>query len=88
VPPVTEETPCFKNLYISNVVCQGAKRAIWFNGLPEMPLENLQMRNSIFVADKGCEMHYAKDILFENVIIENKSGDRVKYADVTNFVEK
>ncbi|MEE1121504.1 MAG: glycoside hydrolase family 28 protein, partial [Prevotella sp.] len=39
VPPVTEETPCFKNLYVSNVICQGAARAIYFNGLPEMPLD-------------------------------------------------
>ena len=88
VPPVTEETPCFRNLYISNVICQGAKRAIWFNGLPEMPLENLQMCNSLFVADKGCEMHYAKDITFENVTIQNSKGERVVTADVTNFVEK
>ena len=88
VPAVTEETPCFKNLYISNVICQGAQRAIWFNGLPEMPLENLQMRNSLFVAEKGCEMHYAKDILFENVKIQNSVGERVKTADVTGFVER
>jgi len=88
VPQVTEETPCFKNLYISNVVCQGAKRAIWFNGLPEMPLENLQMRNSRFVADRGCEMHYAKDITFENVTILQAQGERIKVQDVMNFVEK
>jgi hypothetical protein len=53
-----------------------------------MPLENLQMRNSLFVADKGCEMHYAKDITFENVTIQNSKGERVVTADVTNFVEK
>lgn len=88
VPAVTDETPCFKDLYISNVICQGAKRAIWFNGLPEMPLDNLQMRNSLFVADKGCEMHYAKNILFENVKIKNSVGERMKVQDVVNFVEK
>jgi len=88
VPAVTEETPCFKNLYISNVICQGAKRAIWFNGLPEMPLDNLQMRNSFFVADKGCEMHYAKNILFENVRIQQSVGERIKVQDVVGFVEK
>lgn len=88
VPAVTEETPCFKNLYITNVVCQGAKRAVWFNGLPEMPLDNLQMRNSLFVADKGCEMHYAKDIMFENVKIVPVKGERIILEDVENFVEK
>lgn len=88
VPPVTEETPCFKNLYVSNVICQGAARAIYFNGLPEMPLDNLHMKNSIFVSDKGAEMYYAKNITFENVKIENSKGERITKANVTNFVEK
>lgn len=87
-PQVTEETPCFKNLYISNVTCQGAKRAIWFNGLPEMPLDNLQMSNSLFVCENGAEMHYAKNIKFTNVKIQNSKGERMIQADVTNFVEK
>lgn len=88
VPPVTEETPCFRNLYISNIVCQGAKRAIYFNGLPEMPLTNLQMKNSLFVCDKGAELNYAKDILFENVKIENSKGERFVQKNTSNVVEK
>ena len=88
VPAVTEETPCFRNLYISNVICQGAKRAIWFNGLPEMPLSDLVMTNSLFVAEQGAEMHYAKDITFQNVRIQNSVGERIQTADVVNFQEK
>ena len=87
IPAVTEETPCFRNIFINNVVCQGAKRAIYFNGLPEMPLSNLQMRNSLFTADKGAELHYAKDLLFENVTINTK-GERMTTTDVTNFIER
>ena len=88
VPPVTEETPCFRHLFISDITCQGAQRAIWFNGLPEMPLTDLVMKNSLFVAERGAEMHYAKDITFENVQIRNTQGERVKTADVENFVER
>lgn len=88
VPPVTEETPCFKNLYISNITCQGAQRAIYFNGLPEMPLENLILSNSLFVCEKGAELHYAKDITFDNVKIQNSKGERLVKTDVTNLVEK
>ncbi len=88
IPPVTEETPCFKNLYISNIVCQGAARAIYFNGLPEMPLDNLTLSNSLFVCNKGAELHYAKNILFDNVKIQQSVGDRLTKTDVTNFTEK
>lgn len=88
VPPVTEETPCFRNLYISNIVCQGAQRAIYFNGLPEMPLDNLQLSNSVFVCEKGAELQYAKNILFENVKIINSKGSRLVKNNVENLVEK
>ena len=88
VPPVTEETPCFRNLYISNIICQGAKRAIYFNGLPEMPLDNLQLKNSLFVSEKGAELKYAKNILFDNVKIVNSQGDRLVKNNVENLTEK
>ena len=88
VPPVTEETPCFKNIFVENVVCQGAKRAVYFNGLPEMPLDNLSMKNSLFVAERGAEMHYAKNITFDNVTIRCSEGERITTTDVTGFKEK
>lgn len=86
VPAVSEETPCFRNLHISNVICRGAARAVWFNGLPEMPLSNLKMENSLFVCRKGVEMHYAKDITFQNVSISHSEGEAYKTDEtVVNF---
>lgn len=76
IPNVSEETPSFKKLYISNIVCQGAQRAIWFNGLPEMPLSELKMKNSLFDCYQGVEMHHTKNIEFENVIIVNTIGSQ------------
>ena len=88
VPPVSEETPCFRNLFISNIVCQGAERAVYFNGLPEMPIDNLQIRNSLFVSHKGAELHYAKDILFDNVKLQHTVGEKITLDQVTGFKEK
>ena len=39
--PVTEETPIFRNIDIKNCVCNGAGRAMEFNGLPEMPIDGI-----------------------------------------------
>ncbi|MBO6059696.1 MAG: glycoside hydrolase family 28 protein, partial [Bacteroidaceae bacterium] len=88
VPPVTEETPCFRDLHISNITCQGARRAVYFNGLPEMPLSDVVLENSLFVCDEGADMHYAKNITFKNVKIQQKRGERITMADVKNFKEK
>lgn len=43
--PVTEETPVFKDFYIDNVVCDGAEKAIFVRGLPEMSIVNINLNN-------------------------------------------
>ena len=75
IPPVTEETPCFKDIFLDNIVCHGAGRAIYFNGLPEMPIQNVIMENSLFVAKKGADINYAEDIDFSTVTIKAETGE-------------
>lgn len=45
VPPVTEETPLFRNITIKNVTCRGAAQAIFLQGLPEQNLEKIYLEN-------------------------------------------
>ena len=54
--PVTESTPQFRNFYIKNIVCNGAEKAIFVRGLPEMNVKNVVMENMIIQANKGLDM--------------------------------
>ena len=47
IPQVTEETPAFRNIHISNIVCRGSGRAMFFNGLPEMPISNVTVKDVV-----------------------------------------
>ena len=40
-PEVSDETPAFRNIVIENVTGRNLKRAIYFNGLPEMKIQNI-----------------------------------------------
>ncbi len=60
--PVTAETPIFRNITMEHIYCAGAEQAVYINGLAEMPVQNIQLRNSAFTARKGVEMTYARDI--------------------------
>ncbi len=53
VPPVTEETPVFRNISIKNVTCKGAAQAVFLQGLPEQNLENINLENIDIEADNG-----------------------------------
>lgn len=67
-----ETTPCFRDIIIENVICKGASRAFFFNGLPEQPIRNLTLRNIFISADKGEEFHFCEGVKKENVHIQTK----------------
>lgn len=65
--PVDETTPCFRKIDIQNITCQGAGRAMMFNGLPEMPIDGISLKNVTIYADSEAEFYNCKNIKKENV---------------------
>lgn len=79
IPPVTEETPSFRNIHISNIYCKGSGRAMFFNGLPEMPINNITVKNVVMTdAKEGAVISYANGVIMENIKIVTAGGDLVK----------
>ncbi|MCD8297459.1 MAG: glycoside hydrolase family 28 protein [Prevotella sp.] len=72
--PVDITTPCFRNIFISNLTCSNARRALYFNGLPEMPIKNIQLENIYITSDLCGEFIYSDDISLKNVNIVSKDG--------------
>ena len=70
--PVTEGTPQFRNFYITNVVCNGAAKAIFVRGLPEMNIKNIVLKDMVLQADKGLDMTEGNGITLQNVQLITK----------------
>ncbi len=86
VPAVTEETPSFKNIHISNISCKGAGRAMLLNGLPEMPIENFSVRNMrITDAQKGAFINKVAGVTLENIEIETADNTYLQVENTTNI---
>jgi len=93
--PVTEATPQFRNFYIKDVVANGAEKAIFFRGLPEMNIKDIHLENVTIKAKKGIEIIEAAGIFLKNinvitedtspvVMIQNSSDiniSNLKYPD-------
>ncbi len=85
IPSVDETTPAFKNIYIENLVCRNARRAMYFNGLPEMNIENINVKNVSITSKIGAELSESTNIYFEKVDITPEQGPAFILTDVTNF---
>ena len=68
--PVTEETPIFRNINIKNIVCNGAGRAMEFNGLPEMPIDGISLENVVIQAKSDAVFTNCQNITKKNVTIK------------------
>ena len=78
IPPVTEETPAFRNIHISNIVCRGSGRAMFFNGLPEMPISNITVKNVVMTeATDGVVISQVDGVTLENVYVESSKGNNI-----------
>ena len=64
---VDETTPIFRNIHISNVVCSGAGRAMEFNGLPEMPMDGITLKNITIRARQDAVFTNCKNVQQEKV---------------------
>jgi polygalacturonase len=83
VPKVTEETPEFRNFYISNIVCAGAEKGLFVRGLPEMKVKNINISNAVLKSRLGPEIIEASSVHFKNVkfITGDKAQDiRIEHS--------
>lgn len=71
---VTEKTPEFRNIHIKDVVCVGAERAIFIQGLPEMPVSEISIENSTIISEKGCICNYVEKMNLKDVKIVSDIG--------------
>ena len=67
IQPVDETTPVFRDVTFDRIICSGARQSVYVNGLPEMPVRGLRFRNCTFSSEKEREVHYAEDLVFENI---------------------
>ncbi len=83
---VNETTPQFKNFYIKNIVCNGAAKAIFIRGLPEMAIHDINMENMVLVAKKGTDISEAKNINLKNVkVISDNTESAVDVLNSSNI---
>lgn len=66
---VDETTPIFRDINISNVVCSGCSRPLYFNGLPEMPIDRINLKDLYIKSKSEATFNNCKNITRHNVNI-------------------
>jgi polygalacturonase len=83
--PVSERTPRFKNIRISNVTAY-TKQVALINGLEEMPVEDISFNDIWIQAETGFVIKKAKNIELHNVTVNVEKGSAV-VTENANVIE-
>ena len=84
--PATEETPQFRDIHIEDVICRGARTAMILQGLPEMPIRGIHLRNVSLAAETGMVWMDAENITLDQVDVANRKGPVLTVFDTRNAV--
>lgn len=76
IPEVTEETPEFRRIYIRKIRCRGAVRAMYFNGLPELRINNVSLDNVVITSQTGVKLANTDNLAMTDLTIAVDEGPR------------
>ncbi len=79
--PCDETTPEFRDIFISNIVCKGAKRAMYFNGIPEKYINNINITGYKVHSRTGADLRYADNITLADVHVYQQKGPAYLFAN-------
>ncbi len=86
VPKADETTPLFRQIEIRNITCKGAGKAFLFNGLPEMNIRDIFMKDIFITCTKGGEIVESDGVTMTNVKITPKNGKPLVTLRAKNIV--
>ena len=84
--PANDLTPHFRNIHISGIVCNSAAKAVCFNGIPEVNIENVILDDCRIAARKGADLRYASGVQLKNVHINQTDSLGYVLANCKNVV--
>jgi polygalacturonase len=85
VPPVTEETPQFRDIHMKHIVCKGAASAAILQGLPEMNLSNVTIEDATLEADMGMNFFDCDGIQLTDVFVKLTKGPILAFNNSKNL---
>ena len=78
VIPATKVPSAFRNIFVKNIECDGAARAVEITGLPELAIENIHMENMVIRADQGIKITDGFNLSIKNLELKTEKGTPIE----------
>lgn len=79
--PVSERTPVFRNIHISNLTGTEVNKAIEVVGLEEMPVSDISFSNINIQSKQGATIENAKNVTLKDIRIDTSSPFKIAHSE-------
>jgi len=83
--PAVVRIPYFRNFDIKNVICDGAKDALFVRGLADAPIQSITLTNISVASEQALKMENADGFTLTNVWLDFGSGPVLTVKDAKNI---
>ncbi len=83
---VSERTPVFRNIHMSNITGSDVNRIGYITGIGEMPVDNISFSNINISAKEGFKAQTASNIRFQNVDFATEKGAAYSFKECDNII--
>ncbi len=84
--PISERTPIFRNIHISDLTAVNVKKACTLYGIVEMPVQNVSFNNINIQSETGFEVITGQNIEFHNVEVTTQKGPSFIVENSSNLI--
>ena len=84
--PVSERTPIFRNIHISNLTGTDVKKAGSIVGITEMPVQNISFSNINIQSEDGFTLNTTDNVEFHDVKVTTKMGASFEIENSSNLI--
>jgi polygalacturonase len=85
VEPPEKGIPSVRDIHVSNIKINGARRGINATGLPQSLLKNFHLKNVAVEAQAAGSIAFSENWTFENVAITSRDGAKIRVSDSTGI---
>ena len=85
VTPEEKGIPEFRNIRLSDILVEKAKRAFYANAYPEKPIHHISFENVSVEAEESGKLSYASDWLMKNVLLKTGTGKPIELIECSNI---
>ncbi len=72
--------PVFRNIKVKNIICRGASRAMYINGIPDSNISDVLIEDCVIFSGRGAEIRNVSSLVLKNISVCQKDGNGFTFS--------